>query len=96
MQAGPYTVAVILSRVHNRGLLILCLVSYVYTQSLTTELRYRSLVYYQSCTGLLWLMAVAFDTGDYRALVSAGRSYRRGLENYGVHCGQWPMQYSQL
>ena len=39
-------------------------------QSPTTELRCHSRVHYQSCTGLLWLMVVLFDTGDYHALVS--------------------------
>ena len=39
------------------------------SQSPATELRCHSRVCYQSCTGLLWLMAISFDTGNYCALV---------------------------
>ena len=40
------------------------------TKSPTTDLRCRSPVPYQLCTGLLWSMAVWIDTGVHRALVS--------------------------
>ena len=40
------------------------------TQSLTTELRCHSRVHYQSCTGLLWLMAILVTIGVFRGLMS--------------------------
>ena len=40
------------------------------TKSPTTDLRCRSPVLYQLCTGLLWSMAIWINTGVYWALVS--------------------------
>ena len=66
------------------------------TESQTTELRCHSRVHYQCCTGLLWLIAVSFNTGNYHALVSKTIAVRETLRNKLRDAGTHSFHFEQL